>query len=266
MTEASQITSAAANLSILGDGLTFDPVSQSLILPADPERTKVEAIFSIPAQDGAPRRDFLVSVTELPVDRNVVTVFDSADALAQVTYLGYVAPSWTLQDGFARLVLEGGSRAHGDWSGAGGDGLYRCLVRWSGADLPYSVDRRFSFGARVDRVGTTWTGVRIDAYATSFGVKKLQLRAYTGVQGATVVLATADATWEYDAWHWLEVELAGGAVKARIFPEAAAAPDWQVSGTTTQTSPGAYGPGGFPALDRSPVIDVRTLEHRPALS
>jgi len=53
-------------------------------------------------------------------------------------------------------------------------------------------------------------------------------------------------------------------VRGRVYAEAAAAPGWQVEAATGQLDPGAFGPGGFPASGRSPLIDIRQLEYAPA--
>ena len=261
-----QTQSTDYKLSLQGIDVAVDAATLSLILPEDAARRSVEAILSVPASDGGLPREYLVSVTDLTAGRQVATDFKAPESLLEMSFLTWVAPEWSLhKDGFARLTPSTGSRAHGGWTRAAGDGLYRTLVRWSGADFEYSLDRRFSFGARVARSGSDWSGIRVDAFVTAAGLRRLQLRDYTGAKGVTTTLATADAPWAFDAWHWLDVEVAGTAVKARIYPEAAAAvPDWQLTATTTQTGIGAFGPGGFPALDESPVIDVRRMEYFPA--
>ena len=78
-----------------------------------------------------------------------------------------------------------------------------------------------------------------------------------------MIAAAAVVGWAWDVWQWVELEIEGTMVRARVYPEAAAAPDWQVVGTTDQTAAGAFGPGGQPASGRSPVIDLRRLEVHP---
>ena len=78
-----------------------------------------------------------------------------------------------------------------------------------------------------------------------------------------MIAPAAVVGWAWDVWHWVELEIDGRMVRARIYPEAAATPDWQIAGTTSQTEPGAFGPGGQPASGRSPVIDLRRLEVHP---
>lgn len=265
MPDTQQTQATELNLRLKGDGVTVDPATLALILAGDPARTTIEAILSVASTDGGLPRDYLIAVTDLAAARRVATDFDTPESVLEMSFVTWLAPEWGLNPGgFARLKPSTGSRAHGAWVKAQGDGLYRCLVRWSGADLEYSLDRRFSFGARIARSGSDWFGVRVDAYVTSAGAPRLQLRDYTGAKGATRTLATTDAPWSFDAWHWLDVEVAGPSVRARVYSEAAATPDWQLSATTTQTAPGAFGPGGFPALDESPVIDVRRMEYFPA--
>ncbi len=78
-----------------------------------------------------------------------------------------------------------------------------------------------------------------------------------------MIAPAAAVDWAWDAWHWVELEIEGTNVRARVYPEAAAAPDWQIAGTTDQTAAGAFGPGGQPRSGRSPAIDLRRLEVHP---
>ncbi len=191
------------------------------------------------------------------------TTFNSEESLAAVSFITPTAPSWTFNpEGYGRLVLATKSRAHGNWTGARGDGIYRTLVRWSGASLSASVDRRFTFGARVRLEGLAWYGVRVETFATSAGDRRLHIREYSGDANSFVSLATVSVGWDYDTWYWLDVEVAGSSIRARLYPELSGAPDWQAVATTTQLAPGAFGPGGFPALQQSPIIDVRRIEYR----
>lgn len=262
-----QTPSTDLKLQLKSEDLTVDSATLALVLPFDEGRTSIEAILSVPAGEGAAAREFHIAVTEMSTAaRLIATDFNTQESLTEMSFLTWAAPEWGLHaSGFARLKPSPASRAHGAWTKAAGDGLYRTLVRWSGADFEYSLDRRFSFGARIGRTGSDWFGIRVDAYLSSTGVRRMQLRDYTGVKGVTTTLATTDAPWSFDAWHWLDVEVVGTSVKARIYPEAATVvPDWQLGATTTQTAPGAVGPGGFPALDESPVIDLRRMEYFPA--
>lgn len=246
-----------------GSGIQFDPVSGAL--SADPETLAAGVAFRLDSEsaDGA-KRSFQITVTEIPQQAGTSTSFETAGALDRVSFLAAAPPGWTQQAGFARLTPATTSRAHGDWSGAGGNGLYRCLVRIGGG-LPAAIDRRFSFGARVRLVNGNWNGIRVETFETMAGEKRLHIREYTGESGTTISLATTTVGWSYDAWHWLEIDVADAAVRARIYPEAAAAPDWQVSAVTRQLAAGAYGPGGFPSGGVAPVIDLRKLEFLAAV-
>lgn len=239
-------------------GIRFDPTSGALSV--DPEALEGGVAFRLDSAsaDGA-KRSFRVTVTEIPLPARLMTSFEAPGELDRVSFLAAAPPSWTQEPGFARLVPAATVRAHGDWSGANGDGLYRCLVRIGGG-LPVAIDRRFSFGARVRLVNGDWSGIRIETFETASGEKRLHIREYAGQSGTTISLATATVGWSYDAWHWLEVDIADATVRGRIYPEAAAPPDWQVSATTTQLDAGAFGPGGFPSGGVSPVIDLRKLE------
>ena len=238
MNDIVQSSGAALRVSP-GSGVSIDPASGEVSLDLAALQEGVEFVLAEADAGGtqvAAHRVRVVGV-ELPLTR-----FDTAAALGEVRFLGSAAPSWTLGDGFARLVPAATARTHGDWSGAGADGTYRCLFRLKGG-LPAAVDRRFSFGARIRLAGADWSGVRIEPFETAAGERRLHVREYTGAAGNTVSLATADVGWAYDAWQWLEVEIAGAAVRGRIYAEGAAAPDWQVSATTRQLAAGTFGPG-----------------------
>ncbi len=96
------------------------------------------------------------------------------------------------------------------------------------------------------------------------------MRRYIGQNDDSLPLEAAPVVtqlqWNWDTWCWVEVEVAGTSVKARIYAEAAAAPDWQLTGTTDQTAPGAFGPGGFSRNGQVPAIDVKRLEYHPLAS
>lgn len=257
-----------------GDGITIDPATGAVNILSGAERSSIGVKVSFQATEDAEAQEFMVAITDLTAAKSALTSFDDEASLATMNYLGYLAPEWTLvtegEHTFGRLIPDSNSRAHGDWSRAMGDGLYRCLVRWAWDDLEYSLDRRFSFGARVAKVGADWFGIRVDAYENSVGERKLHLREYTGEKGKTVALATAEVGWEHGEWQWLEVEVLGDTVKARLYPETSSAPDWQVTATTSQgelseLESGAFGPGGFPALNESPVIDVREISYEPVI-
>ena len=55
------------------------------------------------------------------------------------------------------------------------------------------------------------------------GTTRLDLGSTAGTGGA-VGLAAAAVAWANDAWYWVEVALDGASVRARLYPEAAAAP------------------------------------------
>lgn len=211
---------------------------------------------------GQAERSFAVSVNPTSSD------FSTAAALGDMRFLANNSevPSWTLQgEGHARLVTGATSRVHGLWSRAPGDGRYRCLARWSTATPNAAGARPFSFGGRLGKVKSNWSGIKVDALQTSATSRSLEIAQYTGAGTAVTVLGTATVGWLWNAWHWFELEVDGTLVRARLYPEAAAAPDWQVSGTTSFTSSGGYGPGGFPRFSESPNIDIRRLEFVPLI-
>jgi hypothetical protein len=206
---------------------------------------------------GALERSFSVRV------RQTASVFDAAAALGDLVPLALGGEAgWTAGDGHARLVPPAGGRVHGDWAHAAGDGLYRCLARWEAADRA-AIPRPFCLSARLTRSGDDVGGIRLEPHAAADGRRRLELRDYTGSGTASVELAGAEAAWEWGAWHWVELELEGAAVRGRIYPASAPAPAWQVEALTGQAGPGAVGPGGFAYDSQSPEIHVQRLEYRP---
>ena len=199
--------------------------------------------------------------------RSTASVFDAPAALGdlELLYNSSEGPIWTQQpEGYARLVPSAQSRVHSAWSKAQGDGRYRCLARWSaGATSPAGVVRPFIFNARLGKSGTNWSGLKIDVLQPSVEVRNLEIGQYSGSGTKTSGLGTASVGWQWDTWYWVEVEIDGASVKARLYPEAAAAPAWQVAATTTSSAAGAFGPGSFPRFSESQNIDIKRLEFIP---
>ena len=186
---------------------------------------------------GAATQSFAVTV------RSTVTAFDAANRLGELGFISDAAPSWSQEEGFARLVPAVTRSVHGDWKKALGDGRYRCLARWGGATTPQTVNRPFWLSARFRRADGNAFGVRADLFENAGGERQLQLRQYTGAGTATAVIAAAAVVgWAWDAWQWVELEIDGTMVRARVYPEAAAAPAWQIAGTTDQTARGRLRP------------------------
>ena len=194
--------------------------------------------------------------------RLVATVFDAAAALAEMSFVAEgAAPAWSLDaGGFARLVTASEGATHGLWSRSAGDGRYRALVRWS---APAAVDRPFSLSARLARSGSDFRGLRLDALAVN-GTTRLDLRQYAGAGAASAVLAAAVAVaWTNDVWTWVELELDGATVRARLYPETSPAPDWQLTATTSHLVAGAAGDRRLRAL-RPAAADRRPADRVPA--
>ena len=205
---------------------------------------------------GSATQSFTVTV------RRVATAFDAAAALAEMRFVSEgAAPSWSLDaGGFARLVTAAEGATHGLWSRSAGDGRYRALVRWTAGG---GVDRPFCLTARFAAAGGDFSGLRIETLLAG-GVGSVELRQYTGAGVASNRLASATVAWANDAWTWVEVELDGATVRARLYPEEAAAPDWQLTATTTHLAAGAAGIGGFGRWGQRPQIDLRRLELLPS--
>jgi hypothetical protein len=260
MTTAAQTSGMVLKLSP-GSGVAFDAALGGFVV--DPAALAAGAVFTVDAEpSGGAKRRFQVTIAEILQPAGAATSFETAGALDELSFVATVPPAWTQAAGFARLVPSATVRVHGDWVGAGGDGLYRCLVRIGGGQ-PAAIDRRFSFGARIGLVGGNWTGIRVETFEAADGARRLHIREYTGSAGTTISLATTTVGWTYDAWQWLEVDVADATVRGRIYPEGAAVPDWQVMAVTKQLASGAFGPGGFPSGGVAPVIDIRRLEFVP---
>jgi hypothetical protein len=239
-------------------GVGIDAGSGLVTIATDTALAAAPVIVRASNAAGAATQGFAVSV------RSTVTAFDASGRLGELGFVSDAAPSWSQEAGFARLVPAVTRNVHGDWTKALGDGRYRCLARWGGATTPQTVLRPFWLSARFRRADGNCFGVRADLFETASGQRQLQLRQYTGAGTANSAIAAATVVdWAWDAWQWVELEIDGRMVRARIYPEAAATPDWQIAGTTNQIEPGAFGPGGQPASGRSPVIDLRRLEVHP---
>jgi hypothetical protein len=240
-------------------GVTINQGTGLISIPTD--AALAGAVVTVRAANtaGAATQSFAVTV------QVVATVFDAAGALAELGFLhSGPAPSLTFDTGgFARLVPAAEGRAHGAWSRAAGDGLYRALVRWNAKNVGATGYVPFAFGARVRLNGADFSGVFVEAYRPSGGFKRLRILEYTGSGAASTLLQWATPGWGWNTWYWVELALAGTAVKARLYPEAEAAPAWQVEATTTASGPGAFGPSGFPFTGDIPAVDIRRLEFHP---
>ena len=250
---------AGLSYSVTGPaGVTIDAVTGVVSIPTTALVTAATVTVRAENASGAATRSFTVTV------RSTRTVFDAAARLAELGFVSAgAAPAWSYPGGYARLVPAATSRTHGDWAKAAGDGLYRCLARWT---VPNTADvgtSPFVLGARIARSGANFTGLYVEAFRPASGAKHLQLVQYTGAGTATTRLALARPDWAWNTWYWVELELDGAAVRARIYPEAAAAPAWQLAASTTVTGPGAFGPGSLPLNGKSPRVDVRSLEYLP---
>jgi hypothetical protein len=206
----------------------------------------------------------LGAVTQrLPVTvEATATQFDQAARLDELSFLTEAAaPAWSFDpSGFARLVIGRGVRAHGDWAHARGDGRYRTLARWNAGDAAVIAARPFSFTGRLARTGADFSGLCVDV-VQSGNVRLLELRQYAGGGTVSTLIAAAGVAWRWDAWFWIEAEFNGPTVRARLYPEAAAAPDWQIVAPVTHQASGAFGPGALHDAD-SPEgsLDIRRLE------
>ena len=193
------------------------------------------------------------------------SIFDAEDKLADLRFIAQGdAPDWTMnRTHFARLIPGTTGRTHGDWRLAGGDGLYRCLARWNSKNVRFNGFSPFVFGARIARDGADFSGLYIEACRVSPTLRQLRVQQYTGTGDGVAELGAATSDWVWYNWYWIEMKILGDAVKARLYPEAAVAPDWQVTARTTSTEAGAFGPGAFPIGGVAPTLDIKQLEFIP---
>ncbi len=240
-------------------GVTINPGSGLVSVPT--EAAFAAAPVTVRASNAAGSATQTATVTV----RATRTVFDGAAALGDVKFLfPSTAPAWSFNaGGFARLT-SGADRAHGDWGLALGDGRYRALARWSAGVAAPEQSRPFGLIGRMVRTGANFQGVRVDAVLQAGGARVVQLRDYTGKTTVSTTLRQAQVAWTWDAWWWLEAEFEGATVRARLYPEGAEAPAWQVTATTTALAPGAFGPTTHVTVDgQIPVADIRRLEYLP---
>ena len=193
------------------------------------------------------------------------SIFDADERLADLAFVAQgAAPDWKMnRTDFARLVPGTEGRVHGEWHLAGGDGLYRCLARWNSKNVRFNGFSPFVFGARIAKSGADFSGLYVEASRTSGVLRQLRIQQYTGVGDTVTELAAVASDWVWYNWYWFEMEIVGGEVKARLYPETAVAPDWQVSAATAQTQAGAFGPSAFPIGGVAPTLDIKQLEFVP---
>ena len=208
---------------------------------------------------GAATQSFAVTIGAL------ATVFDAAEKLDELRFIHEgAAPSWTLKGGLqARLEPATTGRVHGDWRFGGGDGLYRALVRWNSTNTGVNGSSPFLFGARIAQSGADFSGLYAEVTKVSGTERQLRLLQYTGAGSATTLLASTSSAWVWYTWYWFEMEVAGASVKARLYAEDAAAPDWQLQATTTHTAAGLFGPSAFPIGGVGPFLDIKQLDYVP---
>jgi hypothetical protein len=226
------------------------------------------AIVTVRASNagGSATQSFALTVAGGAAAEPAETVFDASAKLAEVGFVHEgAAPGWTLRGGVqARLSVAPEGRVHADWKRAGGDGLYRALVRWNAGNTGARGSSPFVFGARIAKEGADFRGLYAEATRISGVERQLRLLEYTGTGSATRLLAAATSDWVWYSWYWFEMELVGAAVKARLYAKDAPAPAWQLEAATSRTAGGLFGPSGFPIEGVGPFVDVQRLEFVPA--
>ena len=123
-------------------GVGIDAGSGLVTIATDTALAAAPVIVRASNAAGAATQGFAVSV------RSTVTAFDAGDRLGELGFVAEAAaPAFTQEAGFARLVPALASRVHGDWKKAIGDGRYRCLARWGGADAADGQPAVLALGA-----------------------------------------------------------------------------------------------------------------------
>ena len=249
-------------------GATINPGSGLVTIPT---AEALEAEVAVRAENaaGAARVAFTVTVRGPQALQ-----FDAAAKLADLVFVQRaVAPSWTF-DAAGHGVLVPGKPSDitlGDWQGVSGDGRYRALVRitHSGVTSAYNRSRPFGINGRISRdADGNWRGVRIELDRRVSGATSFEIREYQARGEESTLIATAAAPWDYGAWLWVEAEFEGQEARARLYPEAAQAPDWQARVTLgLPAAPGFFGPmGATLAGSIFPIIHIRRLEYLPLAS
>ena len=240
-------------------GVTIDPASGLVSIATDAALSGATVIVRAANAAGGATQSFAVTV------RQTRSVFDQGAALGDMTFLAKnSAPSWSYQPaGFARFVPAADGRAFGDWVGASGDGLYRCLARWNASNADAAGYSPMSFGARVTKTGTNFAGIYLEFFQPSSGARRFRIMQFADSGTSAGLVKQVYPGWEWNTWYWIEMEIDGPSMKARFYAETAVAPDWQLQVTTTLTGPGAFGPGGEPRSGGAPQVDIRRIEYRP---
>ena len=246
-------------------GVSVQPGSGLVAIPTD---APIDGIATVRATNagGAATQSFRVVV------RSMATEFTQTAALGTMSFLATgAAPAWSLDApaGPARLAPATTGRTHGIWAGAGGDGLYRMLVRWSAANSTAGGNEPFVFGARLAQAAGNFTGVYLEAFRPAGASNKyLKILEYTGRGTETVERAAVVSNWVWGTWYWVEVAVQGTRIRARYYAESAPAPDWMIAAETAApagsgTSPGGFGPGAFPLGGVGPTLLVKRIEFSP---
>ena len=238
-------------------GVTIDAASGLVSIATDAALAATTVTVRAHNAAGSALQSFGLEVRAAPA-----SVFDRAAALGDLGFVtGFEPKSWDfMPGGFAQFAGRNAYRVHGAWALAAGDGLYRCLARWNAPDQ--SVNSPFLFGARIRAEGSNTVGFFFQAFQTTSN-RQLRLRQYTGTGSTHTLSETVSPGWEWNSWYWLDLEIDGASVKARLYPEAAASPGWQLASTVTVTGSGAVGPGTLPNGGIGATVDIRRLEYLP---
>lgn len=241
------------------EGVFVHPGSGLVIIPRDRPLDAARVVLLARNAAGVASQTFTVSLRRRTAD------FADPARLGDLAFpFDSDQPAWTHDPaGFARLVPPVRTRVHGRWADAEGNGRYRCLARWTAGNPEALGARPFSFTLRLTQTGADLAGLRVDVAQPGAGQRMLQVHQYTGSGTASSMLGWRAVGWDWGPWTWVEAEIDGTELRARLYPEGAAAPDWQVVVPVTGPDSGAFGPGGFPRFSVSPEIDIRRLEFHP---
>ena len=155
---------------------------------------------------GGGKRQFQVTVAEILQPAGAATSFETAGALDELSFVATMPPAWT-QAAASRAWCRrrwSGHMATGWARGATGSTAAWCASAEGGR-------RRSTVASRSERVSGWRAGTGRNQggdLEAADGAGRLHIREYTGSAGTTISLATTAVGWTYDAWHWLEVDVA----------------------------------------------------------
>ena len=201
-----------------GSGFTFDAASGGFVV--NPAVLAAGAVFTVDAEaSSGGKRQFQVTVAGDPAAGWGGDLIRDSGGSRRTELRRHDAAGLDAGRGLRAPGAVGDGQ--GTWR-LGGRGGRRALP------LPGAHRRRAAGGDRPSLLvrgayragGRELDGIRVETFEAADGAGRLHIREYTGSAGTTISLATTAVGWTYDAWHWLEVDVADATVRGRICPRA----------------------------------------------